>query len=399
MQTLESVFGNVTLQRLPIPPKGKKENLRAWDAADELILTHINEQALLSNLANPVLIFNDAFGALTVALNQYPTHSSSDSYLSQLSIANNYKLNNLEPTYHFISSTESLKQEYDLVLIKIPKTMALLEHQLCQLKPCISENTTIVASGMAKYIHTSTLKIFEKVIGTTVTSRATKKSRLIFAKNDQKKVVTSPFPKTFSDKPLNISLSNHANVFSKDHLDIGARFMIEHLKKCPKSDHIIDLGCGNGVLGIMIKRLQAQAQISFVDESYMAISSAKENYNTNIDTKPDITNKETVDPTDAEFYVSDCLKDSRDGAINDNVELILCNPPFHQAHSVGDQIAWKMFVQSHDHLNNKGELWVIGNRHLAYHIKLKRLFGNCRTIAANKKFVILSAKKSLPKNS
>jgi 16S rRNA (guanine1207-N2)-methyltransferase len=37
------------------------------------------------------------------------------------------------------------------------------------------------------------------------------------------------------------------------------------------------------------------------------------------------------------------------------------------------------------------ELRVVGNRHLGYHLKLKKLFGNCETVAGNAKFVILKA--------
>jgi len=36
---------------------------------------------------------------------------------------------------------------------------------------------------------------------------------------------------------------------------------------------------------------------------------------------------------------------------------------------------------------------VVGNRHLGYHAKLKKLFGNCETVAANRKYVILKAIK------
>ena len=40
-----------------------------------------------------------------------------------------------------------------------------------------------------------------------------------------------------------------------------------------------------------------------------------------------------------------------------------------------------------------GELWVVANRHLAYHIKLKKIFNNYEQIASNKKFVILKVVK------
>ena len=50
-----------------------------------------------------------------------------------------------------------------------------------------------------------------------------------------------------------------------------------------------------------------------------------------------------------------------------------------------------MFQQARAALVAGGELWVVGNRHLAYHIKLKRLFSEVHQLAATAKFVILRA--------
>ena len=410
MNKLDSSLGSFTLERLPKTTKG---DLRAWDAADELLLNTIAEEHLESifgtpkgktaktgggvlsnNLSGvkaakqgevcltPILIVNDSFGALATALHQYPRHSWGDSYLAHLATLDNLKLNNLyDANYQAIPSDEDLKQSYDLVIIKIPKTIGLLEDQLCRLKAHIHADTTIIASAMSKHIHTSTLKLFEKLIGTTTTSRATKKARLIFSQNDNPQIQSSPYPKTISDEALQLSLINHANVFAKDKLDMGSRFLIEQLTNCPASKHIVDLGCGNGALGIMASRIHANAQVSFIDESYAAIQSAKQNYK----------NEKQPDKASANFYTSDCFNQF-DGS---GVDLILCNPPFHQNHSIGDHIAWEMFKQSHEQLESDGEMWVIGNRHLAYHVKLKNLFGNCETMASNKKFVVLMAKKGL----
>ena len=55
--------------------------------------------------------------------------------------------------------------------------------------------------------------------------------------------------------------------------------------------------------------------------------------------------------------------------------------------------AWSMFADSRDALRPGGSLWVIGNRHLAYHAKLKRLFGDCDVVNANSKFVVLRSMK------
>ena len=79
---------------------------------------------------------------------------------------------------------------------------------------------------------------------------------------------------------------------------------------------------------------------------------------------------------------------------SEQADLILCNPPFHQQHVVGDMIAWQMFVQSRRVLKSEGELWIVGSRHLAYHTKLKKLFGNQTLVSTNNKFVILRAIKN-----
>lgn len=375
MEQLTTKSGTFRLERIPSVQKG---GLRAWDAADELLLQTVFDQQenILQEKTEPVLLINDAFGALAVALNPAKIHSWSDSFLSHLATSHNLQLNQLTSNATLIPANKALTGKYKLVIIKIPKTLGLLEDQLCRLKSHINTDTVIISAAMSKHIHSSTLKLFEKTIGTTKTSRATKKARLIFSKNDNPEVHESPHPKSISDKDLDLKLINHANVFAGNHLDIGSRFLIENLKHCPSAKHIVDLGCGNGALGIMAKRLQPEAHISFIDESYSAIASAKENYQSE--------NKDS----DASFVISNCFEQFK----GEKPDLILCNPPFHQAHSIGDQIAWQMFKQSHDQLQAGGEIWVIGNRHLAYHTKLKQLFGNCRTVASNKKFVVLVAK-------
>ena len=390
METLQTDSGEFKLERLP---KIQQDTLRAWDAADELLIQTVFAD-YSDLLVTPPLIANDSFGALAVAFNEYSIHSWSDSLVSHLATTHNLSLNQISASPKLIPSTKEPEGTYDLVLIKIPKTSALLEDQLCRLKQHIHPKTVIIASAMSKHIHTSTLKLFEKIIGTTTTSRATKKARLVFAQNDQQNVVTSPYPKTIKDESLGINFQNLANVFANDHLDIGTRFFLETIKKhlnqngeyTEKAPNIIDLGCGNGILGIVAKQLIPNARISFNDESYAAIASAKINYLSETADK----NYNDAESRDAEFIISNSL----DQFQGDTPDLILCNPPFHQAHAVGDHIAWTMFKQSQQKLQDNGELWVVGNRHLAYHIKLKKLFGNCKTIASNKKFVVLVAKKN-----
>ena len=73
------------------------------------------------------------------------------------------------------------------------------------------------------------------------------------------------------------------------------------------------------------------------------------------------------------------------------VGLVLCNPPFHEQRAMGDAVAWQMFHDAHRALAPDGELWVVGNRHLAYHAKLRRIFGNCEVVGSSARFVVLRA--------
>jgi len=230
----------------------------------------------------------------------------------------------------------------------------------------------------------STLELFEKIIGPTKSSRAQKKSRLIFSQFDPGLTVAdNPYPKSYALPykldDVDIEVKNHAAVFSQEKLDLGSQFFIENLPVSEQYETIVDLGCGNGVLGLMAAIKNPAAKIIFTDESYMAVESAISNFLSVFE-----------DTREAEFLQTDSLQ----GIEDSSVSLVLCNPPFHQNNAINDNVAWQMFFEARAALENKGELWVIGNRHLAYHAKLKKLFGNAEVVASNNKFVIVKAIKS-----
>ncbi|MDM3871137.1 methyltransferase [Porticoccus sp. W117] len=379
MEIYQSPFGPVALARYP---KRRSETLRAWDAADEYLINHIVEQQLISS-DNRLLILNDSFGALAVTLctgfPELQLLSTGDSWLSQRGAEANMAANHL--TTNAVNLCHSLEwpergQTFKLVIIKIPKSLSLLEDQLHRLQPYITDSTTIVAATMAKHLHNSHLQLFEKLIGTTKTSQAKKKARLAFISADSKAENSdNPYPKSLELRELNLQLQNHANVFSRDGLDIGSRFFLQNLPRNERYRTIIDLGSGNGLLGIVAAQKNPAAEIIFTDESFMAVASAKHNFSINCPNRV------------ASFQVTDCLQ----GIEKNSADLILCNPPFHQQNTITTHIAEQMFRESKQVLKTGGELWVIGNRHLGYHVKLKRLFGNCQTAASNNKFVILQS--------
>ena len=384
---IKTPLGDYQLQRYPVT---KKETLRAWDAADEYLLHHLAENNLLKTDVS-LLILNDGFGGISIPLNHFHPVVMTDSYLSTQGILNNAQNNGIdEDLITVINSLDSpadhlktghLKAGADIVLIKLPKSLAMLEDQLYRIRSVLSASTIIVAAGMTKNIHMSTMGLFEKIIGPTKTSLARKKSRLIFCQLDEGLTVAeNPYPRSYQLPykldDVDIVISNHAAVFSQEKLDLGSRLFIENIPVDERYKTIVDLGCGNGALGLMAAIKNPQAKVVFTDESYMAVDSSINNFVAVFE-----------ETRDAEFLQTDCLQ----GIADNSVSLILCNPPFHQNNAISDATAWQMFSESKAALEAGGELWVIGNRHLAYHAKLKRLFGNCDVVASNKKFVIHKA--------
>ncbi len=373
-QLLKTKLGEFTLQRLPKRPL---ELLRAWDAADEYLLDTVAET--LPALTKPrILIINDSFGALALALNAFQPTAFSDSYLSQQATRINLTENGLSlQQVQLINSLEPLQGLFDTVLIKAPKTLALLEDQLIRIRPHLTPNSQVILAGMIKALPSALWTLLERLIGPTTTSLARKKARLISATPDERIPLTlNPYPVSYTLENTDYLISNHANVFSRERLDIGTRFFLEHIPIKPAIRDIIDLGCGNGLLGLIAAERNALANIHFVDESFMAVASAQDNFSRAFDQK-----------RFAMFTVGDGLCDFE----SSTADLILCNPPFHQQHTVGDQIAVSLFLQSRRVLRKGGELWVIGNRHLNYQSQLERLFGNHQIIAANAKFIIIKA--------
>jgi 23S rRNA (guanine1835-N2)-methyltransferase len=375
-------IGQFQLERYP---KRAKETLQAWDAADKLLLRQLEA---CGEITGTVLVVNDAWGALATplaALAHFKPVSLSDSYIAHAAAGENLKRNHLDPaSVSPQTSFDPLPERIDVVVMKVPKTLALLEDQLHRIAPHLHDKTIFLAGAMTKHIHLSTLDLFKKLVGPTRTSLAEQKARLIFCEPDPNlQRPPNPWPITHTLSPGNEVVISHAGVFAGERLDTGTRLLMENLPRRSGPQRIVDLGCGNGILGLKAAIQNPKAEVTFVDESYGAVLSAVTTFRANLGAE-----------RPAHFFVGNGLFDLAFGArVTVGFDLVLNNPPFHENHAISDATAWQMFVESRDALRSGGELWVVGNRHLDYPAKLKRLFGNCDIVASNAKMVVLRATK------
>ena len=374
MPLLETPFASLDLIR---QPEQQNEPLQAFDAADEYLLNHLAEQQ--PSIDTRVLVLNDSFGALAASLaGKVKVLSSGDSFLALQGLEKNLARNGLAfDAVPHVPSSEALAGPFDQVLIRVPKTLALLEEQLIRLQGQLAPGAPVVAGAMIKHLPRAAGDLLERYIGPVQASLAVKKARLLIATVETKTLVTSPYPTRYRLDTPAIELLNHANVFCREGLDIGTRAFLPHLPKNLGTARVADLGCGNGVLAIASAMQNPDAHYTLVDESFMAVQSAAENWHAALG--------------DREVTVR--AGDGLAGQEPQSLDVVLCNPPFHQQQVVGDFLAWRMFQQAREALVVGGALYIVGNRHLGYHSKLARLFRGVEQVAATPKFVILKARK------
>lgn len=383
--------GSFRLRRYPDP--GERSPLRAWDAADEYLLHHLADGvAGAPDPGGRTLVVNDSFGALALpsardSAGGASVASWSDGVDAFLGLRANAEGNGLDPeAIEQVPCTRAPEGRFPLVLLKVPKSLDLLEHQLRVLRTVVGPETRILAGGMSRHLGRNVVGLFQRVLGPAQASLARKKARVITASLDPGlDPGTSPFPRRVpvagglaggSLAQGGFEAVTHAGVFSAGRVDAGTRRLLEALPDPVPGSRIVDLGCGSGILGTAAAARNASAELCFTDRSFLAVESARETFRGAFgEERP------------ACFLPTLAL----DGVERGWADVILNNPPFHDRHAVGDAIAWGMFHEARRALGSGGSLYVVGNRHLGYHAKLKRIFGNCETLASDPKFMVLRA--------
>lgn len=373
MQACNTPFGALQLDRYP---ETRNPTLQPFDTADLYLLQQLADA---SAPAGPILVINDQFGTLAcaLALAGLQVHSWTDSFLAQQALINNLQSNGLKPdAVRSYSSQETPEGPYARVLVKVPKSLSLLEDQLSRLRERLTDDAQVNAGAMVKHLPHSAGDLLARYVGPYQASLAWKKARLLNAQMDP--TLSPAMPDLITRYALEgspFSLQNQPGVFSREHLDIGTRALLACLPSGQGSARIVDLGCGNGALGIRAAELNPEAQLLFIDESYAAVSSAKANFTL------------AFPERQAEFVVADGLLNLAPGS----ADLILCNPPFHQQQVIGDELAMRLFEQSKAVLTTQGRLIIVGNRHMGYHVKLRTFFNKIEQLSAHPKFNVLAA--------
>ncbi|MGC9393848.1 MAG: methyltransferase [Anaerolineae bacterium] len=161
-------------------------------------------------------------------------------------------------------------------------------------------------------------------------------------------------------------LVSYAGAFAADRLDDGAAALIAGMQ-IPSGAHVLDLGCGTGLVGLAALRRGALAKLT--DVSARAILSARETLAAN--GYPDIPIAHACGATTVETATCD---------------MVVANPPFHQGHGLHFEVVQFFIEESARVLKAGGKLYLVANAFLNYEPWLRAHFARVHQVRNDRRF-------------
>ena len=168
-----------------------------------------------------------------------------------------------------------------------------------------------------------------------------------------------------------------AGVFSQKNLDIGTQQLLPFLAQV-KTGEILDFGCGAGIIGLVLAKLNPNHHITAADIDAFALKSTE------------LTFAENGLSTQLKCQAITDIQD-----IKQNFDAIVSNPPFHQGVQTHYQASENLCHFAKQHLQPQGELWIVANRFLNYPLLIEQSFGQCQTKIDSHGFKVLYAKNTI----
>jgi 16S rRNA G1207 methylase RsmC len=332
-------------------------------AADRLLVDWATDHDDRGVLATDV--YHDRFGALTLGLPGSPRsvitfHSQQTALLRN---AGQHK-----PA--LVPLLDHPAETVDLAVVRIPKSLALFELYLRRIAHTATPATRVAAGFMTRHFTPRLLEIAAHYAGSVEQSKARKKARLLLLGELRR---PTSFPPTLRSTDYEgKTYLQYPGVFSADHIDYATQFLLDTWQHhatldFPAPATVLDVACGNGIIGDALLRRYPEARLFATDDSILAVRSARTN----------------LPRERATVYWEHTLAPIADAT----VDLAVINPPFHFGYENNIGVSLGLFRQIHRTLRVGGSLVVVANRHLNYATHLRKIY-RLEVVAENDKYVI-----------
>ena len=165
------------------------------------------------------------------------------------------------------------------------------------------------------------------------------------------------------------------SMFSKDGLDEGTRVLLNTVVKLYElNGEVLDLGCGIGSIGVILKNEFPNTKIDMVDINNTAMTLARQNCALNNAGDNNIFESSLYDNIDKKY------------------DFIVTNPPI----KVGKEILFGVVTGAENHLKDNGEIiLVIRKNHGQESMKkhMEKVFGNAEVLKRDKGYYIMRSVK------
>jgi 16S rRNA (guanine1207-N2)-methyltransferase len=367
------------------------QGLPAWD--DSSPSARLVVENVSFSLEDHVLLFGCHQGALAAYL-AHALHpgqlSISDHNFTALEATKLMLIANAVPAADILSGIDLSSQhdqEFDVVIIQIPKGRLLTRRWLVQAFNALTQHGSLYVVGSNHSGIQSAIKDAQELMGEGRILAYKKGNRLAhFIKQYTDKTspswTISPGIALNSMVEFSITLSAHTysirslpGVFSFDRLDEGTEMLLDAV--CiPPGAKVLDAGCGYGIIGLFAAVKGAEV-VHLIDNNLLAIAASRETLFIN-----GVHNAEVI-PGDLALSLP-----------IDRYDLILSNPPFHTGHAVDYRIAHALIENSYQALDPGGRLVIVANRFIKYDRLIQEIYGNVSIMSESGKYHVLSGLKS-----
>ena len=346
-------------------PKQHHHSLKAWNAADELLIKEI------IGLEGPHLICNDAFGYLTCHVNGQKTMVVTDLKSQDEAIKINAKNNGVPlPESAFYKLTDLLPETANIALLKIPKSNSLFETYLQFIHQNLTDEGKVYCGFMTKYFSKGMLKSAEQYFSMITQTKAEKKARVLIL-SGKKEIDYTKTTEVFDYESQ--SIQQYKGVFSGGKIDDATDYLLKNISVPYVMETVLDLACGNGIIGNWVLNNTEAKSVHFLDDSFLALASAK-------------LNVKSEKATYSQNYQLNELEDN-------SLDWIVSNPPFHFEHTIDISIPLDLFDQAYGKLKKGGTLTMVVNSNLGYESLLKKIYRSVKIVASNHQYKIYECRK------
>lgn len=286
-------------------------------------------------------------------------------------LANDFQVLNQYPNRIYFDVTAP-QEKFNSAVLFLPKSKELTQYLLQTLASCLHTNGLLYVVGEKKAGIERAAKQLS-LFGQTSKLDSARHCQLWQAQLSTcyaRPVIENSF-QTYTVEQLKIS--SLPGVFSHGRLDVGTQLLIKHLNNLPIG-HLLDFGCGAGIVGSLLKQRYPQSTIYLQDIDAFAIASTEQTLKNNQLTATTIT----ADGINASPL---------------NLSAIVTNPPFHQGVQTSYLTTEKLLSEAIHHLKPNGELRLVANSFLKYQPIIEQAFGNCQVLDEAHGFKIYRAIK------